>query len=110
MIPGDCMYVENVRFAKYMNALVGRIFKILPLWEEGSVTLPEYMSSLQLELVGLYNFEPEIHDDELFLSIIATLQYLIDHPECKTGTVKREVFRSIGVCNTLRDRYKAVVE
>jgi len=93
-----------------MDALVGRIFKILPLWEEGSETLGEYMRSLQLELVGLYNFEPEIHDDELFLSIIATLQYLIDNPSCKVGTVKREVFRSIKVCNTLRDRYQAVIQ
>ena len=40
-----------------MSALVGRIFKILPLWEEGSETLGEYMKSLQLELIGLYNFD-----------------------------------------------------
>lgn len=104
------MITENVRLARYMSALVGRIFKILPLWEEGSETLGEYMKSLQLELIGLYNFEPGVYDDELFLSIIATLQYLIDHPECKVGTVKREVFRTIGVCNSIRDRYQAVIK
>lgn len=104
------MVTENIRFARYMDALVGRIFKILPLWEEGSETVGEYLKSLQLELVGLYNFEPDIHDDELFLSIIATLQYLIDHPECVVGTVKREVFRTIKVCNGIRDRYGPVME
>ena len=88
-----------------MKALVGRLFKILPLWEAGEETLGEYMKSLQLELVGLYDFEPELHDDEMFLSIIAVLQYLIDHPACEAGTVKREVFRSIRMCNVLHDRY-----
>lgn len=104
------MVLENARYARYMEALVGRIFKILPLWEEESTTLSEYMKSLQLELVGLYNFEPGIRDDDMFLSIIATLQYLIDNPDCKIGTVKREVFRTIRVCNNLRDRYQAVVQ
>lgn len=97
------------QYARYMDALVGRLFKILPLWEEQSDTLGEYMQSLQLELVGLHNFEPELRDDEMLLSIIATLQYLIDTPDCKVGTVKREVFRSIRVCTTLRDRYTAEV-
>ena len=104
------MYVGRMRYVRYMNALVGRIFKILPLWEEESETVGEYIQSLQRELVGLYNFEPAIQDDELFLSIIATLQYLIDNPACKVGTVKQEVFRTIKVCNLLRDRYQAVME
>ena len=103
------MYIENVKYARYMDSLIGRIFKILPLWEEGSETLGEYMCSLQRELIGLYSFEPGVQDDELFLSIIATLQYLIDHPACKVGTVKHEVFRTIKVCTALRDKYQGVV-
>ena len=103
------MYVGNTRYSRYMKCLIGRLFKILPLWEDGEETLGEYMRSLQLELVGLYNFEPEIRDDELFLSIISILQYLIDHPTCDTSIVKREVFRSIKICNVLHDRYSAEV-
>lgn len=103
------MVIENVRYARYMDALVDRIFKILPLREEACETIGDYMRSLQRELVGLYNFEPDLYGDEMFLSIIATLQYLIDHPDCKVGTVKCEVFRMIKVCNGIRDRYQAVV-
>lgn len=103
------MVIENVRYARYMGALVDRIFKILPLCEEESETVCDYMRSLQRELVGLYNFEPDLYGDEMFLSIIATLQYLIDNPTCKIGTVKCEVFRMIKVCNSIRDRYQAVM-
>ena len=64
-----------------------------------------HMRSLQAELLGCKELIEAIHEDPLFLSLIAILQYLIDNPSCEVSVVKREVFRAISICNKLKSRY-----
>lgn len=92
---------------KYMRSLVDRFFKILPLWENKESSLPTYLESLQLELVGFNGLMIALDDDKDFVSLLAILQYLIDNPDTSTHTVKREVFRAISLCNKLRARFSA---
>lgn len=89
----------------YLRNLVNRFFKILPIRESGEPSLISYMESLQGELAGCSEFVNAIHADPAFLSLLSTLQYLIDHREAPVSVYKREVFKSISICNKLKDRY-----
>lgn len=99
-VPMDAVVLRN-----YFRALINLFFKILPIWESGESSLDTYMRSLQAELLGCKELIDAIHADPLFLTLIAILQYLIDHPDAEISTVKREVFRAISICNKLKARY-----
>ena len=89
----------------YFNNLVNQFFKILPMKEDGEPSLGEYMNSLLLELIGSTGVMAELNYDSMFMSLIVTLQYLIDNnPE--TAVVKREVFKSITICKRLAKKYR----
>lgn len=103
-VPMDAGMLGN-----YLRNLVNLFFKILPIRESGEPSLEEYMKSLQAELLGCEGLIRAIHEDPMFLSLAAILQYLIDHPENEIPVVKREVFKAISICNKLKARY-AVIE
>ena len=89
----------------YLHGLIGRFFKILPIRETNGETLQAYMESLQMELIGFKSLMTIIQNDQRMLSLISTLQYLIDTPDCESPVVKREVFRSISLCQALDADY-----
>lgn len=87
---------------EYFKTLVNGFFKILPMKEGGEESLPVYMRSLQVELVGCRNLISFIHDDPSYITILSILEYLIGNPECTVKEVKREVFRAISIINRIR--------
>lgn len=93
----DAAYMQN-----YLKSLVNRFFKILPMRETEEPTLQTYMDSLKNELIGFERLPTELDGDAMFMSLLATLQYLIDHTEASQYIFKREVFKSISICNRLR--------
>ena len=51
------LLIEDKYILDYFEHLVDRFYKILPIREEGmSDTLPKYMRSLQIELIGCGGF------------------------------------------------------
>lgn len=102
-IPMDTAMLEH-----YLDYLVDRFFKILPMWEAKESTLPVYMASLQAELIGCKEFILAVQEDALVVKLASILQYFIDHPKLDPGEVRREVFGSISVCNQLRVKYAAI--
>ena len=97
-VPMSAAVLDN-----YLRSLINLFFKILPLKESGERSLETYMKSLQAELLGCNALVEAIHDDSMFLSLASILQYLIDYPDCDVVFVRREVFRSISICNILRE-------
>ena len=89
---------------KYLKALIGQFYKILPIKESGEPSLNKYMQSLQREMLGCQNLIIALNNDELFLSLLAVLQYLIEN-DCDTSTVKCEVFKAINICKKLQKNY-----
>ena len=89
---------------KYLKALIGQFYKILPIKESGEPSLNKYMQSLQREMLGCQNLIIALNTDELFLSLLAVLQYLIEN-DCDTSTVKCEVFKAINICKKLQKKY-----
>ena len=100
--------IEEPLVENYFRNLVNLFFKILPIRENEETTLAAYMKSLLVELIGCRELIVEVHNDAAFLTLLATLQYLIDHPEAPVSKFRSEVFKSISICNKLRARYCAV--
>jgi len=92
--------VEN-----YFGALVNHFFKILPMRESNEKSLSTYMKSLRDELLGCKDLIVKMDDNPMFLSLINILQYLIKNPGCSLGTVRREVFKAISICNKLKAQF-----
>lgn len=102
--------VNTEMIHNYLHGLTGRFFKILPIRETNGDTLRAYAESLQLELIGFKSLMTMIQNDQRMLSLISTLQYLIDTPDCELHIVRREVFRSIGLCQALDSEYGLVTQ
>lgn len=98
--------VSGELVGNFFHALVNSFFKILPMREDEEVTLPVYIRSLQVELLGCKELISELNNDARFLRLLATLQYLIDHPRCSVQSVKREVFKSIRLCEQMSEQYR----
>lgn len=101
--PMDARVLTN-----YLDRLVGKVYKILPLWEESEPTLATYMIELLHELSGCYSFVTAIKYDSQFLSLLSTLQYLIDNPDSEVSEVKRMVFGAITYCKRLKGQYTSL--
>lgn len=97
--------LEQTLLHNYFNQLVNRFFKILPIRESEEQSLPIYVERLQRELLGCQSLIPEMRDDDLYLTLLSVLQYLIDHPTCPVREVRREVFGAINICNKLKSLY-----
>lgn len=93
----------------YFSVLVNRFFKILPIREAEEKTLPVYINSLQIEMLGCKEFVCVLQDDANMVTLLSILQYLKDTPDCPVADVKREVFRAISICNKLKARYEGTV-
>lgn len=91
---------------KYLKALIGQFYKILPIKESGEPSLDKYMESLQREMIGCQSLILALNNDELFLSLLAVLQYMIKN-DCDISTVKCEVFKAINICKKLQKKYGA---
>lgn len=88
----------------YFSYLVSRFFKILPMQESKEKTLPTYIRSFQVEMLGCKEFVVDLDNNPEFLTLLSILQYLHDNPESPVSEVKREVFRAIAICNKLESR------
>lgn len=96
--------VTSELLRNYFNSLVNQFFKILPMRESEEGSLQIYMQSLQAELLGCQNLIGAYRNDASYIRLLATLQYLIDNPDCSVREVKREVFKCISICNKLKSQ------
>lgn len=96
--------ITNVMFYNYLDGIISKLYKILPLYESQSSTLLTYIKSLQVELIGSTSLIELLHDDAQYVSILATIQYLLEHDYDKE-TCKREVFKCIKIIQKLKQKY-----
>jgi len=85
--------IDNEFFLNYLNFLIGRVYKILPISD-----------SLILELTGSKDLILKLKKDASFLSLIATLQALSEN-QYSHSEIKREVFKSINIIKKLINKY-----
>ena len=96
--------IDNEFFLNYLNFLIGRVYKILPISEDEPVTLKSYLDSLVLELLGSKDLILKLKKDASFLSLIATLQSLSEN-QYSHNVIRSEVFKCIDIIKKLIDRY-----
>lgn len=104
--------IDNVKYeidqqslANYLDSLVGKLYKILPIRENSPETFPTYARGLRDELYGFQGLAEAIGHDPTFVSMLALLQNFVDSPECPVPDVKREVFGMISSCKKMIQRY-----
>ena len=85
----------------YLQNLIDKVFKILPMKEEQCGTLPSYLRSLESELVGCYKLWDELADEPQFLALINVVNYLTVE-EYDVAVCKREVFKAIHLVESVK--------
>lgn len=103
MVQYDCEISRHMA-SKYLEALVNRFYKILPIKESGESTLNQYIESLLREMMGARELITFIHEDDRFLTLLAILQYFIDN-DVSIAVVRSDVFRAIGILKKLQKKY-----
>lgn len=97
--------VDEQCLLNYLDSLINRFFKILPIRESDGKMPVSHMASLQYEILGCKNMIVALNYDESILSLASTLQYLIDTPDINIKDVKKEVFRTISICEKLKKKF-----
>lgn len=86
----------------FTESLVNKLFKILPLYEEGTDDVTAYTESLAIQLDGFANVS-ELGRNIDYLNLLCTLYGLIKELQPKENhkTIKREVFKMISLAKSL---------
>ena len=83
----------------YMDKLISRVFKILPLKEEKSDTVEAYITSLLYELTGNKELIIYLNNDSRYEAILSNLQKLLSQDE----NYRTIVFINITLITQIRD-------
>lgn len=92
--------VDDSLVDKYLDKLVDKIFKLLPLREEENPTLAVYHRSLMLELTGFHNLFLEMQDNSEFISLLSSLESLMTIEDFKL--YRSKVFECINLVKKVR--------
>lgn len=87
---------------KYLDFLVGKFFKILPLKEQREETLCSYLESLQREMIGNKSLIPVLKNHPDFITLLNTLEYFITNKDVKHSVYRKEVFKCINIIKKLQ--------
>lgn len=99
----DKIRQDSTLYVNYLTVLKDRFYKCLCLFEENNVGIFSNINSLIFELSGLENIIENLENDYRLLTLIATLESLLDESlsaEYDIPTIKREVFK----CMTTIDK------
>lgn len=90
--------ITDDQFGRYKKSIVGRIYAILPMKEEGVDTIVDYIESLNRELVKTI----DVFDHcEHVLSVVCLLEHLIT--ETDHGIYRKEVLHCCNIISRLGD-------
>lgn len=87
----------------FLDGLVGKIYKILPLKEEDNFYLSDYLDSLLIQLSGAFDMYPMLSKNDDYISIVNTVYYFSKN-RFTQKQCKREVFRCIDIIEKLKVR------
>lgn len=99
---------DNQYISRYFKSLTDSFFKILPLFEESSPTLPKYVRYMLDEINSGHDILGRIDFDPLYMNLILILNDLSNQLQEEVLTqedCKYKVFTAIALCNRLSDRY-----
>lgn len=98
---------DNPLVYSYLETLKNRLFKIIPLFEENNEGIYKYIDSLLFELCGMIYVVEGFKDNGIFLSLIATLESLLDESlavDYDIPLIRREVFKCLSIIEKLQQK------
>ena len=95
----------NAFVGNYLNAIISKVFKILPMKETDEDSLPVYLDSLYMELTGSVHVFSLLENDAAYITLVSLVRALRDDPSVNIQVVRREVFHSISICQKLIEKY-----
>lgn len=99
--------ISQHAMAQYIQSLIGRFYKILPLCEDQSPTLDKYMNSLLRELLGCEQLAESLQADDRYVSLLSILRSMIEDHSSQV-IIKSDVFRAINILTQLKQKYAEV--
>lgn len=93
----------------FLASLTGKIYKLIPMREDKElgveVFLDKYIDSLLIELMGAMDTFPDLSNDEQYISIVNTAQYMAHH-EVDSASWRRESFKMLNMLDRIRVRFE----
>ena len=87
----------------YLNSLIGKLFKILPLKEETSnEVFHAYVDSLWIEMSGACKTFPVLWSDAIYISLLIIVGYL-SMEDVELSRCRREVFQAIDLVKKIQN-------
>ena len=93
----------------YLDSLIGKVYKILPLREDAGYgdmeSFYKYVEGLSVELIGAYKNFDELKNYAEYIAIVNIVQFLTENPipiyKCKT-----QVFKMINLIEKLKENFE----
>lgn len=92
--------LPNESLVTYVDGLVSKVFKVLPMKEENSPTLHLYLKSLLYELTSAKDLVEELKLNQDFVTLLIILQGLLSEDELQK--YKSDVFRAISTIKRIK--------
>jgi hypothetical protein len=92
--------IPNESLIAYVDGLVAKVFKTLPMKEENSPTLSIYIQSLLRKLIGTEDLVEELKINQDFILLLSILQSLLN--ENDLNVYKSDVFEAISTIKRIK--------
>lgn len=92
--------LPNDLLIAYVDGLIDKIFKLLPLREENSLTLNKYIEGLLREIIGGKELIEELKNNQDIISILGILQNLMN--ENNFESYRSDIFKCINLVKKIK--------
>jgi hypothetical protein len=101
MIKTTYNLIPDELYINYMDNLVNRVFKILPLKDEKSETVDTYITNLLFELTGNQQLILFLHNDSQYEMLLSNLQGLL----IDDNNYRSIILNCIPIIKSLKKKY-----
>jgi hypothetical protein len=92
--------LPNELLVVYVDGLIAKVYKTLPMKEENSQTLSVYLKSLLRELIGAKELVEELKLNQDFASLLDILQSLLNEKDMTN--FRSDVFKSLTIIKRIK--------
>lgn len=96
-------YIGNQFLINYLNFLINRVYKCLPMKENEEPTLSLHINSLLREIIGNQNLIVQLKNNANFVSLIGKLNYLAITKNIDLKTYRKDIFDCIALIEKIKE-------
>jgi len=86
----------------YLNFLINRVYKCLPMKEKEEPSLSLHIESLLREVIGNQNLIIQLKNNANFISLIGKLNYLAINKDIKMKEYRKDIFDCISLIEKIK--------